>query len=150
MITKFKNVVFDSSHVKYNKILQGNSQPFLLPCHSQLWQLPIAFSMAMSVSNPSNHGSSRFISIIPKFPFLKLIIIHYVHKLSASAGLNHLQFCNLNSFRTLFILGFSSFMAISVPQHFRDYLLRSNSSPLHTSSKWVSLGFAFRMQVGPT
>ncbi|CAO2819682.1 unnamed protein product [Amaranthus hypochondriacus] len=56
----------------------------------------------------------------------------------SSAGLNHLQFCNLNSFRTLFILGFSSFMAISVPQHFRDYLLRSNSSPLHTSSKWFN------------
>ncbi|XP_021729759.1 nucleobase-ascorbate transporter 5-like [Chenopodium quinoa] len=48
----------------------------------------------------------------------------------SSAGLNHLQFCNLNSFRTLFILGFAFFMAISVPQHFRDYLPTSNSSPI--------------------
>ncbi|KAK6938566.1 Nucleobase cation symporter 2 family [Dillenia turbinata] len=35
----------------------------------------------------------------------------------ASAGVNYIQFCNLNSFRTKFILGFSLFMGISVPQY---------------------------------
>ncbi|KAF4346099.1 hypothetical protein F8388_003347 [Cannabis sativa] len=39
----------------------------------------------------------------------------------ASAGLGFLQFCNLNSFRTKFILGFSFFMGISIPQYFREY-----------------------------
>ncbi|KAK6266623.1 hypothetical protein QUC31_017460 [Theobroma cacao] len=39
----------------------------------------------------------------------------------SSAGLGFLQFCNLNSFRTKFILGFSFFMGISVPQYFREY-----------------------------
>ncbi|KAK9735421.1 hypothetical protein RND81_04G205000 [Saponaria officinalis] len=54
----------------------------------------------------------------------------------SSAGLNYLQFCNLNSFRTLFILGFTSFMAISVPQYFRDYKLTSRSTPLGIHSEW--------------
>ncbi|XP_013596946.1 PREDICTED: putative nucleobase-ascorbate transporter 9 [Brassica oleracea var. oleracea] len=39
----------------------------------------------------------------------------------SSAGLSFLQFCNLNSFNTKFILGFSFFMAISIPQYFREY-----------------------------
>ncbi|GAV85186.1 Xan_ur_permease domain-containing protein [Cephalotus follicularis] len=38
-----------------------------------------------------------------------------------SAGLSLLQFCNLNSFRTKFILGFSIFMGLSVPQYFNEY-----------------------------
>lgn len=53
--------------------------------------------------------------------------------LAASAGLGFLQFCNLNSFRTKFVLGFSFFMGVSVPQYFREY--RSD----HTQSgpRWV-------------
>ncbi|PPD73737.1 hypothetical protein GOBAR_DD29334 [Gossypium barbadense] len=39
----------------------------------------------------------------------------------SSAGLSFLQFCNLNSFKTKFILGFSFFMGLSVPQYFREY-----------------------------
>ncbi|XP_057963840.1 nucleobase-ascorbate transporter 4 [Malania oleifera] len=52
----------------------------------------------------------------------------------ASAGLSLLQFCNLNSFRTKFILGFSLFMGLSVPQYFHEYLLLSGRGPLHTGS----------------
>ncbi|KAF9668467.1 hypothetical protein SADUNF_Sadunf14G0006600 [Salix dunnii] len=40
---------------------------------------------------------------------------------TSSAGLGFLQFCNLNSFRTKFILGFSFFIGISIPQYFREY-----------------------------
>ncbi|RDX81375.1 putative nucleobase-ascorbate transporter 10, partial [Mucuna pruriens] len=40
---------------------------------------------------------------------------------SASAGLGFLQFCNLNNFRTKFVLGFSFFLGISIPQYFSDY-----------------------------
>ncbi|GAB2293761.1 hypothetical protein Dimus_027974 [Dionaea muscipula] len=56
----------------------------------------------------------------------------------SSAGLSFLQFCNINSFRTIFILGFSCFIAISVPQYFRDYQIKSNSSPLHTHHRWFN------------
>uniref|UniRef100_A0A803MYS0 Uncharacterized protein n=1 Tax=Chenopodium quinoa TaxID=63459 RepID=A0A803MYS0_CHEQI len=33
---------------------------------------------------------------------------------------------------------FAFFMAISVPQHFRDFLPTSNSSPINTRSKWLN------------
>ncbi|KAL1342786.1 hypothetical protein HN51_029291 [Arachis hypogaea] len=52
----------------------------------------------------------------------------------ASAGLCFLQFCNLNSFRTMFIIGFSLFMGLSVPQYFNEYLLISGHGPVHTRS----------------
>uniref|UniRef100_A0A6N2L4H0 Uncharacterized protein n=1 Tax=Salix viminalis TaxID=40686 RepID=A0A6N2L4H0_SALVM len=54
----------------------------------------------------------------------------------ASAGLGLLQFCNLNSFRTKFILGFSLFMGLSVPQYFNEYLLLSGRGPVHTVQRY--------------
>ncbi|XP_057788123.1 nucleobase-ascorbate transporter 4 isoform X2 [Salvia miltiorrhiza] len=59
--------------------------------------------------------------------------------LMSSAGLGLLQYCNLNSFRTKFILGFSFFMGLSVPRYFSDYVLTSGRGPVHThsiSTKW--------------
>ncbi|KAF9675791.1 hypothetical protein SADUNF_Sadunf09G0069500 [Salix dunnii] len=56
----------------------------------------------------------------------------------ASAGLGLLQFCNLNSFRTKFILGFSLFMGLSVPQYFNEYLLISGRGPVHTGATWFN------------
>ncbi|GAV81135.1 Xan_ur_permease domain-containing protein [Cephalotus follicularis] len=50
----------------------------------------------------------------------------------AAAGLSFLQFCNLNSFRTKFIIGFSLFMGLSVPQYFNEYVLLSGHGPVHT------------------
>ncbi|KAH0894945.1 hypothetical protein HID58_057374 [Brassica napus] len=49
-----------------------------------------------------------------------------------SAGLGLLQFCNLNSFRTKFILGFSIFIGLSVAQYFTEYLFISGRGPVHT------------------
>lgn len=58
---------------------------------------------------------------------------------AASAGFGFLQFCNLNSFRTKFILGFSFFMGISVPQYFREYYhVQSKDGHGHSHSGWVS------------
>ncbi|KAM3299932.1 hypothetical protein ACQJBY_041099 [Aegilops geniculata] len=37
-----------------------------------------------------------------------------------TAGIGFLQLCNLNSFRTIFIVGFSVFMGLSVPKYFKD------------------------------
>ncbi|KHN45138.1 Putative nucleobase-ascorbate transporter 10 [Glycine soja] len=39
----------------------------------------------------------------------------------SSAGLDFLQFCNLNSFRIKFVLGLSFFLGISIPQYFVEY-----------------------------
>ncbi|KAM3342178.1 putative nucleobase-ascorbate transporter 10 isoform X1 [Capsicum galapagoense] len=56
----------------------------------------------------------------------------------SSAGLGFLQFCNLNSFRTNFILGFSLFLGFSLPQYFREHQMCSGSGPLHTHSRWFN------------
>ncbi|XP_055834937.1 putative nucleobase-ascorbate transporter 10 [Solanum dulcamara] len=56
----------------------------------------------------------------------------------ASAGLGFLQFCNLNSFRTNFILGFSLFLGLTLPQYFREHHMCSVSGPFHTHSRWFN------------
>ncbi|KAK9054511.1 hypothetical protein SSX86_025589 [Deinandra increscens subsp. villosa] len=53
-------------------------------------------------------------------------------------GLSFLQFCNLNTFRTKFILGFSVFLGLSVPQYFNEYEAISGYGPVHTSSRWFN------------
>ncbi|OIV91146.1 hypothetical protein TanjilG_30368 [Lupinus angustifolius] len=69
---------------------------------------------------------------LPIFAAIYCVLFAYV----ASAGLGFLQFCNLNSFRTMFILGFSLFMAFSVPHYFNEYEYPwlPGHGPLHTHS----------------
>ncbi|KAK9278791.1 hypothetical protein L1049_028369 [Liquidambar formosana] len=55
-----------------------------------------------------------------------------------AVGLSFLQFCNLNSFRTKFILGFSVFMGLSVPQYFNEYTAINGYGPVHTSARWFN------------
>lgn len=55
-----------------------------------------------------------------------------------SAGLGFLQFCNLNSFRTKFILGFSVFMGLSIPQYFNEYTAVNGIGPVHTTARWFN------------
>ncbi|KAL1807247.1 hypothetical protein ACET3Z_030315 [Daucus carota] len=55
-----------------------------------------------------------------------------------AGGLSFLQFCNLNSFRTKFILGFSMFMGLSIPQYFNEYLAVKGYGPVHTKSRWFN------------
>jgi nucleobase transporter 1/2 len=57
--------------------------------------------------------------------------------LAGACGLSFLQFCNLNSFRTKFILGFSIFMGLSVPQYFNEYTSVAGYGPVHTGARWV-------------
>ncbi|GFP84086.1 putative nucleobase-ascorbate transporter 10 [Phtheirospermum japonicum] len=45
----------------------------------------------------------------------------------SSAGLGYLQFCNLNSFRTKLVLGFSFFIGLSLPQYLREHHVNSKS-----------------------
>ena len=56
---------------------------------------------------------------------------------TGAVGLSYLQFCNLNSFRTKFILGFSIFMGLSVPQYFNEYTSVAGYGPVHTNARWV-------------
>ncbi|XP_038892228.1 nucleobase-ascorbate transporter 7-like [Benincasa hispida] len=55
-----------------------------------------------------------------------------------SAGLSFLQFCNLNSFRIKFILGFSIFMGLSIPQYFNEYTAVNGYGPVHTRARWFN------------
>ncbi|KAF5444296.1 hypothetical protein F2P56_036782 [Juglans regia] len=71
---------------------------------------------------------------LPVVAALYCVLFAYV----ASAGLTLLQFINLNSFRTKFILGFALFMGLSVPQYFNNYLLISGRGPLHTGAIWFN------------
>lgn len=64
----------------------------------------------------------------PIFAAIYCVLFAYV----ASAGLGFLQFCNLNSFRTKFILGYSLFMGLSVSQYFNEFLLVTGLTPVHT------------------
>ncbi|KAL5788052.1 hypothetical protein ACOSP7_005001 [Xanthoceras sorbifolium] len=77
----------------------------------------------------------KFGAVLASIPFpivaaLYCVLFGYV----VSAGLGFLQFCNLNSFRTKFILGFSLFMGLSVPQYFNQYLFISGHGPVHSGS----------------
>ncbi|KAH9695137.1 nucleobase-ascorbate transporter 4 [Citrus sinensis] len=67
---------------------------------------------------------------LPIVAALYCVLFAYV----AAAGLSFLQFCNLNSFRSKFILGFSLFMGLSVAQYFNQYQLNSGHGPLNTKS----------------
>ncbi|KAG6506591.1 nucleobase-ascorbate transporter 6-like [Zingiber officinale] len=70
----------------------------------------------------------------PIFAALYCVLFAYV----GSAGLSFLQFCNLNSFRTKFILGFSVFMGLSVPQYFNEYTSVAGHGPVHTGARWFN------------
>jgi xanthine/uracil permease len=53
-----------------------------------------------------------------------------------STGISCLQFLNMNSQRNIFVVGFSLFMALSVPQYFREYTISAGHGPAHTQAHW--------------
>ncbi|KAL8142383.1 hypothetical protein V2J09_015415 [Rumex salicifolius] len=55
-----------------------------------------------------------------------------------AAGLSFLQFCNMNSFRTKFILGISVYMGLSIPQYFNEYTAIHQFGPVHTHARWFN------------
>ncbi|XP_027356939.1 putative nucleobase-ascorbate transporter 10 [Abrus precatorius] len=78
-------------------------------------QISAAFMIFFSVFGKFG---AIFASIpLPIIAGLYCVFFGYV----SSAGLGFLQFCNLNSFRTKFVLGFSFFLGISIPQYFKEY-----------------------------
>ncbi|CAF2320894.1 BnaA10g05590D [Brassica napus] len=69
-----------------------------------------------------------------------------------AGGLSLLQYCNLNSFRTLFILGFSIFLGLSIPQYFNEHTAIKGYGPVHTGARWfndmVNVPFSSKAFVG--
>ncbi|KAL9254632.1 Nucleobase-ascorbate transporter 6-like protein [Drosera capensis] len=55
-----------------------------------------------------------------------------------SVGLSFLQFCNLNSFRTKFILGISIFLGLSIPQYFNEFTAINKHGPVYTGARWFN------------
>lgn len=85
------------------------------------------------------------ILIFPLFCFFVAVMIYssvtitlaWNYAWTGAGGLSFLQFCNLNSFRTKFILGFSIFMGFSIPQYFNGYTAVNGYGPVHTGARWV-------------
>jgi len=71
---------------------------------------------------------------LPIFAGMYCIFFAYV----GAVGLCYLQFCNLNSFRTIFILGFSFFLGLSVPQYFNEFTAVAGHGPVHTGARWFN------------
>jgi nucleobase transporter 1/2 len=70
---------------------------------------------------------------LPIFSALYCVLFAY----SAAAGLCFLQYCNLNTLRTKFILSISLFLGLSIPQYFREYEVFYVFGPVHTHSPAV-------------
>ncbi|KAJ6748641.1 NUCLEOBASE-ASCORBATE TRANSPORTER 6-LIKE [Salix purpurea] len=73
---------------------------------------------------------------IPSSIFAGLYCLFFAYV--GAGGLSFLQFCNLNSFRTMFILGFSIFIGLSVPQYFNEYTAIKGFGPVNTSGRWFN------------
>lgn len=71
---------------------------------------------------------------LPIFAGMYCLFFAYV----GGVGLSLLQFCNLNSFRTKFIMGFAFFMGLSVPQYFNEYTSVASTGPVHTGARWFN------------
>ncbi|PAN45581.1 hypothetical protein GQ55_9G125700 [Panicum hallii var. hallii] len=67
---------------------------------------------------------------LPLFSALYCVLFAY----SVGAGISLLQYCNLNTLRTKFILSISLFLGLSIPQYFRIYEMFFGFGPVHTHS----------------
>lgn len=56
----------------------------------------------------------------------------------AATGISYLQFVNYNSLRNLYVLGISLFLAISVPQYFREFKASADHYPINTPAGWFN------------
>ncbi|KAK2974467.1 hypothetical protein RJ640_018632 [Escallonia rubra] len=86
-------------------------------------------------------GRCRFYTVANIWSIVLYLVRLHMYVLlpnAASAGLGLLQFCHLNSYRTKFILGFSLFMGLSVPQYFNQYVIATGVGPVHTPSTWFN------------
>ncbi|KAH7833545.1 hypothetical protein Vadar_007443 [Vaccinium darrowii] len=71
---------------------------------------------------------------LPIFGALYCILFAYM----TSAGLSLLQYCNLNSFRTKFLVAYPIFMGLSVAFYYYTYIETSGHGPVHTHAHWFN------------
>jgi xanthine/uracil permease len=53
-------------------------------------------------------------------------------------GISQLQFANMNLTRNIFVVGFSLFMGLSVPQYFNEFATRAGHGPVNTDARWFN------------
>lgn len=91
-------------------------------------------------------GFMIFFSIFGKFgaffasiPFPIFSAIYCVlYGIVAATGVSFLQFVNMNSIRTMFIVGLALFLGLSVPQYFSEYTATAGYGPAHTGARWFN------------
>lgn len=91
-------------------------------------------------------GFMIFFSILGKFgaffasiPFPIFAAIYCVlFGIVAATGISFLQFTNLNSLRSLFIVGVSLFLGLSIPQYFNEYTAAAGYGPVRSGSRWFN------------
>lgn len=117
--------------------VQANLEQYLLQSQGPLLLHYIVCSLLMLVcaSNLTCRHVGNWFTLMPDL--LDNWFISFHHASTGSGGLSFLQFCNLNSFRTKFILGFSIFMGLSIPQYFNEYTVINGYGPVHTGGRWV-------------
>ncbi|XP_070027386.1 nucleobase-ascorbate transporter 4 isoform X2 [Nicotiana sylvestris] len=94
-------------------------------------QISAAFMLFFSVLG-------KFGAILASIPLPIIGALYCVlFALMSAAGFDLLQFCNLNSYRTKFLLGFSIYMGLSVPQYFNGYVITTGRGPVQSGSAAV-------------
>lgn len=63
---------------------------------------------------------------------------------AVGTGISQLQFANMNLTRNIFVVGFSLFMGLSVPQYFTEFATRAGHGPVNTNARWVHRQFYFQ------
>ncbi|KAL9669768.1 hypothetical protein QQ045_007317 [Rhodiola kirilowii] len=80
----------------------------------------------------------KFGAVFASIPLPVVAVMYCIcYSYVCAAGIGLLQFCNLNSFRSKFILGFTFFMSLSVSQYFKDYH-NHQKGPVNTHSTWFN------------
>ncbi|MCO5592933.1 hypothetical protein L7F22_046937 [Adiantum nelumboides] len=77
-----------------------------------------------------------FFASIP-FPIFSAIYC-VLFGIVAATGVSFLQFVNLNTIRTLFIVGLALFMGMSVPKYFSEYTASAGHGPADTNARWFN------------
>ena len=67
----------------------------------------------------------------------------FLFDLAVGTGISQLQFANMNLTRNIFVVGFSLFMGLSVPQYFNEFATRAGHGPVNTDARWVRNIFYF-------
>ncbi|KAM0871299.1 hypothetical protein ACQ4PT_039480 [Festuca glaucescens] len=81
----------------------------------------------------------RFGALFASIPFTMFAAIYCVmFGYVGAVGLSFMQFTNMNSMRSLFIIGISLFLGMSIPEYFFRYTMTSQHGPSHTRAGWFN------------